>query len=80
MSDTLTVEEGLWRSIRLLVIFGGAYYGARLIMEAYFLVWLRTFCDTFGFVPGDVQRSLAAAAPEVASPEAEMVLELEDFD
>ena len=80
MSDALTVEEGLWRSIRLLVIFGGAYYGARLIMEAYFLVWLRTFCDTFGYVPGDVQRSLAAAVPEVASPDAEMVLELEDLD
>jgi hypothetical protein len=41
---------------------------------------LRTFCDTFGFVPGDVQRSLAAAALEVASPDAEMVLELEDLD
>ena len=36
MSDALAVEEGLWRTVRLAVIFGGAYYGARLIMEAYF--------------------------------------------
>ena len=65
----------LWRTVRLAVIFGGAYYGARLIMEAYFLVWLRTFCDTFGFVPGAVQSSVAAPAPE--APEADLVLELE---
>lgn len=75
MGDALTVEEGLWRTVRLLVIFGGAYYGARLIMEAYFLVWLRTFCDTFGFVPGAVQQGFAAAEPEPA--EQDMVLELE---
>ena len=75
MSDALAVEEGLWRTVRLAVIFGGAYYGARLIMEAYFLVWLRTFCDTFGFVPGAVQSSVAAPAPE--APETDVVLELE---
>ena len=75
MSDALAVEEGLWRTVRLAVIFGGAYYGACLIMEAYFLVWLRTFCDTFGFVPGAVQSSVAAPAPE--APEADLVLELE---
>ena len=75
MSDSIAVEEGLWRTLRLAVIFGGAYYGARLIMEAYFLVWLRTFCDTFGFVPGAVQASMAAPAPEAA--EGDAVLELE---
>lgn len=75
MSDSLAVEEGLWRTVRLAVIFAGAYYGARLIMEAYFLVWLRTFCDTFGFVPGAVQASVAA--PAVEAPEEDLVLELE---
>ena len=72
-SDSLEVAEGAWRTVRLAVILAGATYGARLIMEAAFLVWLRDFCDIHGFDPR--MESNAAARAEA---EAEL-LQVEDI-
>jgi hypothetical protein len=70
-SDALAVETGLWRTGRLVAIVVGSTVGARMIMEAFFLVWLRDFCDYNGIDPRP------SHVPAMMSP-VEDLLEVED--
>jgi len=71
-SDALAVEAGLWRTGRLITIAVGATLGARMIMEAFFLVWLRDFCDFNGIDPRPSQ------VPAMPTLPGEALLEVED--
>jgi hypothetical protein len=42
----LTVQEGLWRTVRLGALWGGMTYGSNLIVNAMLLNWLIRFCNT----------------------------------
>ena len=71
-SDALAVEAGLWRTGRLITIAVGSTLGARMIMEAFFLVWLRDFCDFNGIDPRPSQ------VPAMPTLPGEALLEVED--
>jgi hypothetical protein len=45
-SYDLTVQEALWRTIRLGALWGGMTYGSNLIVNAMLLNWLIRFCNT----------------------------------
>ena len=45
MSDSMEVNTGLWRSLRLALIGAGTVYGGHLIVDAYLLLWLRRFLE-----------------------------------
>ena len=45
MSDSLEVNTGLWRSLRLALVGAGTVYGGHLIVDAYLLLWLRRFLE-----------------------------------
>jgi len=71
-SDALAVEAGLWRTGRLITIAVGSTLGARMIMEAFFLVWLRDFCDFNGIDPRP------SHVPAMVTPPGDALLEVED--
>jgi hypothetical protein len=45
MSDSIEVNTGLWRSVRLAILGTGTIYGGHLIVDAYLLLWLRRFLE-----------------------------------
>ena len=45
MSDSITLNTGLWRSARLALVGAGTVYGGHLIVDAYLLLWLRRFLE-----------------------------------
>lgn len=45
ISDSIEVNTGLWRSIRLSILGAGTIYGGHLIVDAYLLLWLRRFLE-----------------------------------
>ena len=45
LSDTLSIESGLWRSGRLSLVSLGVIYGGHLIVDASLLLWLRRFLE-----------------------------------
>ncbi|CAI8393466.1 MAG: Uncharacterised protein [Candidatus Poseidoniaceae archaeon] len=45
MSDSMEVNTGLWRSLRLALVGAGTVYGGHLIVDAYLLLWLRRFLE-----------------------------------
>jgi hypothetical protein len=45
LSDTLSIESGLWRSGRLSLVALGVIYGGHLIVDASLLLWLRRFLE-----------------------------------
>jgi hypothetical protein len=45
MADSIEVNTGLWRSVRLAILGTGTIYGGHLIVDAYLLLWLRRFLE-----------------------------------
>ncbi|MEC7167643.1 MAG: hypothetical protein VXW14_01495 [Candidatus Thermoplasmatota archaeon] len=45
MSDSLEVNTGLWRGVRLALVGAGTVFGGHLIVDAYLLLWLRRFLE-----------------------------------
>jgi hypothetical protein len=45
MSESMEVNTGLWRSLRLALVGAGTVYGGHLIVDAYLLLWLRRFLE-----------------------------------
>jgi hypothetical protein len=45
MADSIGVNTGLWRSVRLAILGTGTIYGGHLIVDAYLLLWLRRFLE-----------------------------------
>ena len=45
LSDSLSIETGLWRSGRLSLVSLGVIYGGHLIVDASLLLWLRRFLE-----------------------------------
>ena len=46
ISDSLSMETGLWRSGRLSLVALGVIYGGHLIVDASLLLWLRRFLES----------------------------------
>jgi len=65
----ISINTGLWRSGRLVVLFTGVTFCASFLVEAYLLFWLKTFFESEGIV--------LAAAEEVEIPAAPDLLHLE---
>tara|TARA_B100000768_G_scaffold11596_1_gene11450 strand:+ start:5687 stop:6325 length:639 start_codon:yes stop_codon:yes gene_type:complete len=47
-TDTLTSSTGIWRTSRLVILFGGVTFCSTYLVEAYLLFWLKTFCEAEG--------------------------------
>ena len=64
MSDTMEVNTGLWRSLRLALVGAGTVYGGHLIVDAYLLLWLRRFLEANEDIvltpPGDETEAIPA--------------------
>lgn len=45
-SNDLSVQEGIWRSLRLGVLWGGMTFGSNLLVNAMLLNWLIRFLDS----------------------------------
>lgn len=66
----LTVQEGLWRSVRLGALWGGMSFGSNLLVNAMLLNWLIRFLDTNQYdFPGQGSTSQELAPRSDQSPE-----------
>jgi hypothetical protein len=45
LSDSLSLEDGVWRTGRLSLVSLGVIYGGHLIVDASLLLWLRRFLE-----------------------------------
>ena len=63
MSDSIEVNTGLWRSVRLAILGTGTIYGGHLIVDAYLLLWLRRFLEANEDIvltpPGEHEENIA---------------------
>ena len=48
LTDFLTFEEGMWRSVRLGILWGGMSVGSNQLVNALLLNWLIKFLDSNG--------------------------------
>jgi len=49
LSDELTSSDGIWRTVRLALLWVGTTFCAHLLVDASLLAWLKKFCDSKGF-------------------------------
>ena len=49
-TDELTSSDGIWRTVRLALLWLGITYCAHLLVDASLLAWLKKFCDSKGFI------------------------------
>ncbi|MBL6882536.1 MAG: hypothetical protein ISR25_06475 [Candidatus Poseidoniaceae archaeon] len=64
LSDTLSIESGLWRSGRLSLVSLGVIYGGHLIVDASLLLWLRRFLEAHE----DIELTPPNRSPEPSQP------------
>lgn len=62
----ITIQTGLWRTGRLVVLFTGVTFCASYLVEAYLLFWLKTFFESEGIVLAPLEEP----EPAIASPPA----------
>jgi|GEM_PF-161276 hypothetical protein len=66
------LEEGLFRSIRLVILWVGVTIGAKLLVDSALLLWLKQFCDAKGI---DIQ-SNNQEKPQEMTGDADVLAEL----
>ena len=49
-TDELTSSDGIWRTVRLALLWLGITYCAHLLVDASLLAWLKKFCDSKGLI------------------------------
>jgi len=49
-TDELSSSDGIWRTVRLALLWLGITYCAHLLVDASLLAWLKKFCDSKGFI------------------------------
>jgi hypothetical protein len=54
------LNEGLFRTIRLAILWIGVTVGAKMLVDSALLMWLKTFCDSKGI---DIETNIAPEAP-----------------
>ena len=65
-SSDLETQVGLWRSLRLGLLWGGTTYGSNLIVNALLLKWLIRFLDSNDY--DFSERNEPVRAPPTTSP------------
>lgn len=62
----ISIETGLWRTGRLVVLFTGVTFCASFLVEAYLLFWLKTFFESEGIVLAPIEETEASmSVPEL---------------
>ena len=49
-TDELSSSDGIWRTVRLALLWLGITYCAHLLVDASLLAWLKKFCDSKGLI------------------------------
>jgi len=66
------LNEGLFRTFRLAILWIGVTVGATMLVDSALLMWLKTFCDAKGI---DIETKMASEPPAEESEDSEVLTE-----